>query len=161
MFQKTKFKKGDEVLVLDNLTTKKYVKNVYIEKIDCSWCIYDLEMVVLDDGKVYEADKLTFYSEPIKRLKDTQNSNNGIEHKHSLENIEKFKKVDTSIKTLRDEIFGKPKPVERWNFNFSRMLYGLNYEEPKQKSLVERIEELEAIVLKKNKKAKKTKKAKK
>lgn len=69
-----KFKEGDKVQLLDELT-----RNYYVEKVWMIETTYGLkkEMVALDDNKVYRAEELTFYSEPIlilaRKIRDLEN----------------------------------------------------------------------------------------
>lgn len=64
-----KFKERDKVLLLKDLSETRYVEKSYWGHFDEGmWYSMPVEKVVLDDGKVYLASDLTFYSEPIKIL---------------------------------------------------------------------------------------------
>ena len=61
----TKFKKGDEVLLNEDLTKKEVVVRVWEEHSDDYICLWVWEKVALSNNKVYNANDLTFYSKPL------------------------------------------------------------------------------------------------
>lgn len=74
---KTKFKEGDEVSHVNDYSKVNTVVNVFVEKKTYGGMYaltYKIEKVVLNDGRVYEASELTFFSEPITRLQIAINS---------------------------------------------------------------------------------------
>lgn len=164
MFRNTKFKKGDYVLILNDMSEKHRVVNVYLDTESYGYKFPE-EMVVLDNGQVYHKLKLTFYSEPIKRLNDENIKIKNNADKNIAINESNLKNLDKDLSKLRKEVFGESK-VNRYlpfAFNFAKM-FGFEEEEVKPLSLVERIEALEAVVSKKKVAkvvAKKTKKSKK
>lgn len=60
-----KYKKGDEVLIVSDLTMKFTVRKVWVEKQQGIFETYKFEYAVLDNNTVYGAHELTFYSKPI------------------------------------------------------------------------------------------------
>lgn len=153
MFNKTKFKKGDRVQLLNNLESSFFVSNIYVK--------YGAEMVVLSNNHSYRADEVTFYSEPLSRLKKAHDSNLSIieELKKKLEEINK------ELSELKDKVIKKDTSgmFYIWDAMLMSSMMG-GKQEPEVKTLEERIEELEAKLAKKVKtprvKKSKTKKKK-
>lgn len=152
MFRNTKFKKGDYVLILNDMSQKHRVVNVYLDTESYGYK-YPEEMVVLDNGQVYHNLKLTFYSEPIKRLNDENIKVKNVAERIISTTENNLKDINKDLSKLRKEVFGEPKrDIVRdfWGVSF-KSFFGRDFgvEENKPLSLVERIEALEEVVSKK------------
>ena len=150
MLKSYKYKVGDNVLLYEDLSTKRYIKARYATSGN--------DRYVLDNDRIVTEYDITYYSAPIARI---ALENSTLKNKLS----EITKQFDELSKKINEKIF-KPEPIGNsyWGniIRFSSMLYVTPdvEEKPKVLTLEERIEQLEAkkvkkVSKKKNKKSKK------
>ncbi len=156
MFNSKVFKKGDRVLLKEDLSQEFIIQNLYTESRSGFYdSIIDDEKVVLNNDKVYDLSKIVPYTYQVKQL--------AIENKELramiVKNMEQFNQLE---KKINEKVFKPEQSYWGSFYGVSILPYitGMIPEVKKELTLEERIANLEAkkekkTIKKKNKKSKK------
>lgn len=135
MFKLTKFKKGDRVQLIADLSQVHEVENVYFDKSH----FRPREMVTLSNSTTYHQSELTFFSEPLLRL---NKKHHDLLSKHA-QTEKTITELQKSLKEFKEKVLGEPFNGYSFYASFMpRFLMG-EPEVPKEKTLLDRIEALE------------------